>query len=46
MQRGEVLENSLQKARRDKIMRMIKSKVQEIKVNTMMREGSKNNLIS
>ncbi len=25
---------------------MIKSKVQEIKVNTMMREGSKNNLIS
>lgn len=46
MQRGEILENNIQKTRKDKILRMIKSKVHDMKVNTLMKQGSKNTLLS
>ena len=45
MQRGEILENSIQKNRKDRILKMIKTKVHDMKVTTLMREGSKNNLL-
>lgn len=44
LQRGELLESSAQRNRRERIVRMVKSKVHEMKINALKKEASKKTL--
>lgn len=46
IQRGQILQKNMEKTRKDKILRMIKGRIHDMKVNTLMKQGSKSKLYS